>query len=152
MLIWSLVFALPVAGFAAANLSDAPLVTRERKAHFPGAMLAQAATGEWHRLTGKPLRYVAGDTWLAGNIGFYSPDRPSVFIDADLTRSPWIDTMALSRAGALLVWSVRREGERIPVRLANAFPEAIAQPTILPRGTRHEIPIGWAVILPRAAP
>ena len=60
--------------------------------------------------------------------------------------------MALSRAGALLVWSVRREDERIPAQLANSFPEAIAQPTILLRGRNHEIPIGWAVVLPRAAP
>jgi hypothetical protein len=71
---------------------------------FPGREIATELTREWHDHYMKPLRYVAGTRWIAGNVALYSPDRPKVFIDWDLTRSPWINEKKLKKNGALFVW------------------------------------------------
>ncbi len=146
---WSFIAALPVMAFAAVNVFPSPAAMRMHKSQFPGAELGAAATSNWHRLAGSKLRYAVGDTWLAGNIGFYSPDRPSVFIDADSRRSPWIDPEDVRRAGAIIVWSIKRRGETIPPALAQAFPDAQEQPPFDLRAAGREPRIGWATLLPR---
>jgi hypothetical protein len=91
---------------------------------------------------------VAGDTWIAGNVAFYGVERPSVFIDADPARSPWVTAAALARRGAVLIWSA---SENQPDWLGR-FPEAQRQsPIELP----YQPPFGhpparfaWAVLRP----
>ena len=75
------------------------------RAAFPGPELARVVEQRWHAVSATPpLAIVAGDVWLAGNIAFYGADRPSVFIDADPAKSPWITPDALARQGAVLIW------------------------------------------------
>lgn len=50
-------------------------------ANFPGAIIARQLTAEWQERYHKPLSYVAGPRWAAGNIAFYSKDQPAVYID-----------------------------------------------------------------------
>ena len=103
----------------------------------------------WHALTGDtPLPIVAGDVWIAGNIAFYGADRPSVFIDANPAKSPWITASALARLGAVLIWPVSA-GE--PDWLGR-FPTAQRQePLELPYVPPLEHPparFGWAILRP----
>ena len=151
-LVWTLVFSLAVTAFAASQLVGSPATKREKKAHFPGAALAAAITAQWHERTGQKLRFVVGRTWLAGNVAFYSADRPSLFIDAEPRLSPWVEPDALSEAGAVLVWSIARDGEALPTGLAAVFPAAESQEPIALRSRNHNRLIGWAIVLPQANP
>ena len=69
---------------------------------------------------------MAGDVWLAGNVAFYGADRPSVFIDADPVKSPWIKPEALVQRGAVLIWSASDP----PPAWLGRFPAAQPQPPI----------------------
>jgi hypothetical protein len=99
-------------------------------------------------MTGTSLRYVVGRTWEAGNVAFYSPDRPSVFIDGDLRRSPWIDPEAVAYSGAVLVWDADREGEIIPPWLHTLYPTAQPEPPLLLQEQITKHLFSWAPLAP----
>ena len=61
----------------------------------------------WRERTGQPLRVVSGDLWLGGMVAATATDRPSLLIDGDFGRSPWLDRAILEKHGALLVSWVR---------------------------------------------
>jgi len=75
-------------------------------ANYPGGKIAAFFTTYWHDHYHVPLNYVAGSRWVAGNIAFYSSDRPQVFIDWDSRLSPWIDEKKLRKEGAIFVWDL----------------------------------------------
>lgn len=78
-------------------------------ANFPGEIIAQELTAQWEHRYHKPLMYVAGPRWIAGNIAFYSKDQPSVYIDWDHQISSWIDENTVKREGAIFVWDPTEE-------------------------------------------
>lgn len=78
---------------------------RVSRLDFPGPALAGAGLEAWERLAGaRPLAYVAGPVWEAGNVAFYGSREALVVIDGDLAKSYWIAPAALGRDGLLLVW------------------------------------------------
>jgi len=79
------------------------------KALFPATALAAQLDRAWSAQTGgAPLRYVIGDTWTGGVIAFSLPSAPSVMIDADPAKSPWVSEDRLRDCGALMVWAADR--------------------------------------------
>jgi len=119
---------------------------------FPGDRLAAIVTDTWHRETNQRLAYVVGDFWLAGNVIFFSPDRPQMFHDASLTFSPWIELADIRRHGAVLLWPAGLDGETEPAQMRALFPTVerraplvIREMTL--RGER-EWRIGWALLRP----
>jgi 4-amino-4-deoxy-L-arabinose transferase-like glycosyltransferase len=88
-------------------------------ANFPGKRLAHSLTQEWYEKYHQPLAYVAGSRWLSGNIAFYSPDHPHVYINWNLRLSPWIKEAELKKKGAIFIWE---KGENIPPDLLQRFP------------------------------
>ncbi len=81
------------------------LTGRVARVDFPGPQLAAAAVEAWQRgAGGRPLAFVAGPVWEAGNVAFYKAREALVVIDGDLAKSYWIQPSALSYAGLLLVW------------------------------------------------
>ncbi len=76
---------------------------------FPGKEIAQVITTEWYQTYHKPITYVAGPRWIAGNIAFYSKDHPAVYIEWNKKLSPWIDEIKLQREGAIFVWDFTTE-------------------------------------------
>lgn len=72
--------------------------------HYPGSEIAQAVTDDWTRQMNAPLRFVAGDIWTAGNVAVFSPDKPSVFVDLDLDRTPWITQEDVTKTGLVVIW------------------------------------------------
>lgn len=73
-------------------------------ANFPGKMIATQLERDWVNTYHRPLTYVVGARWLAGNVSFYSQSKPSVYIEANKKLSPWIDEEKMKQNGAIFVW------------------------------------------------
>jgi 4-amino-4-deoxy-L-arabinose transferase-like glycosyltransferase len=135
-----------------------PYVTgHAQRINFPGQALADKVTSVWHQRYNAPLRYVVGDVWPAGNIAYYTAERPHVFISADPETSPWIDRQKVVREGGVLVWCIKhclmKTTEQTPDFVAKKFPTAEIQPQLeIPRQTGADLPpviIGWAIVPPQ---
>jgi hypothetical protein len=149
---WVIVSMLPLVAYAGIHGIGPMVKENEKRSSFPGDALADTVTARWRDATGRPLRFVVGDMWLAGNVAFYSPDRPAVFQDADAAANPWVDAVALAIDGAVLVWDADAKGDQIPVELQRQFPAAVKQQSLVlaklcPR-TRKPVRIGWALAAP----
>lgn len=90
-------------------------------ANYPGKNIAAMFTHDWHEKYHTPLHYVAGSRWLAGNLAFYSSDRPQVFIDWNHRMSPWIDEEKLKQDGAIFVWDLSEEQKISQEEVAKRF-------------------------------
>jgi hypothetical protein len=101
---------------------------------YPGPEIAQFATQLWRTHYGTELSYVAGDRYTAGYIGYYSPDKPQVWMEWNTQRSPWIDKKAIRCQGALFViesgHTVQHffKGTQFPIFVRNQFPTLIYLP------------------------
>jgi hypothetical protein len=150
---------LALAGAVAAALilvqhaapAAAPLFSaRAEQATYPARAAAETLTERWRELTGRPLRIVAGERWNAGNVAFFSPDRPLFLIDGDLAISPWLSPEAIARDGALVVWT---GGPEPPAAFTRALgPLADRGVLELPwanRAGRPALVLNWAIQRPR---
>jgi len=148
--VWLILFCLPIVYFVVEKNYGTALTGREQAVNFPGESLGRSINEQWRAVTKMPLRYVVGDTWSAGNVAFYANDRPSViFTHQDLRISPWINLADVQQAGAVLLWNISEEGEAIPKKIRQRFPEAVLQSFILVKGKLpHQF--GVAFVLPRA--
>ena len=86
-------------------------------ANYPGEVMANELTNTWHQQYQTKLSYVIGSRWEANNIGFYSKDRPEVFINANKEVSFWINENDLKRKGALLIWDANKSFDQQFVKL-----------------------------------
>lgn len=80
-------------------------------ANFPGREMAEKITQQWHDTYHTKLHYVGGSRWISGNISFYSPDHPAVFIEWNERRSPWINLQDLQQKGGVLVWDINKKDD-----------------------------------------
>ena len=78
--------------------------TTTSSANFPGQEIANHITNIWHDKYHTKLAYVGGSRWVGGNIGFYSPDHPAVFIELNPQLAPWINIKDMQKQGAVFVW------------------------------------------------
>lgn len=98
--------------------------------HFPGRDLAARIDTVWRERYGRPLRLVAGEWWLAGNVALYSHPRPRVYgggLNPDTPEpspgaNPWTGDQALNREGGIILWSADRHGPDLAKRLCDRFP------------------------------
>jgi hypothetical protein len=121
---------------------------------FPGRTFATGVTEGWRAMTnGAPLRYVIGSSYVGGNVAYYAPDRPSLYIEADPWMSPWIDEDKLRRTGAVIVWQIASgRPDAPPAGFAARFPAAIVQTPITEGGAWPRftpITLGWALLPPQ---
>lgn len=91
------------------------------RGNWPQAEISRQLEGAWVEATGAPLRIVAGDIWTAGLIGLNGRNPPSVLIDGDYGKAPWVTPDEVARDGALIVWS-GDEPDTLP-----AFRDALEQ-------------------------
>lgn len=95
------------------------------RGQFAGAELARQVAARWNQHVDGPLPFVVGPRWVAGNVSFHLPDRPYVFVNADQTRTPWIDPEAVRASGGAIVWPIADgRGPVLPERYSRVFPEA----------------------------
>ena len=116
---------------------------------YPAAPLAEELTGRWHAATDRPLRVVIGDRWHAGNIAFYSADRPLILLDADSRQAPWVSEAMLARRGGLIVW--QPDDKEAFDRLRQRFPELRAEGTVSapsPLSFGPVTTLAYAILLP----
>ncbi|WP_218814417.1 glycosyltransferase family 39 protein [Rickettsiella endosymbiont of Dermanyssus gallinae] len=101
---------------------------------YPGSEIAKAATQVWHSHYAEKLAYVAGDRYTAGYIGYYSADKPQVWMEWNASTSPWIDKKKLRCKGALFViesgHTVQHffKGTQFPSFVRNQFANLIQLP------------------------
>ncbi len=143
--------AIPVI-YVAVEIGEPFVRDRPKATQFPGSMLADIVTRDWHRRYGTPLVYVGGSEFVANNVAVYSPDRPHVIVHGELRLSPWIDKADLRRRGAVLVWQPGLPGGDV-AKLKAAFGDIDIQPVlVLPRQTWHPVRpdrIAYAFVPPR---
>jgi 4-amino-4-deoxy-L-arabinose transferase-like glycosyltransferase len=147
-----ILIAVPIA-FTIQNSFGSWFLRKPTRGQFPGMELARVVDQRWHDVVGTaPLAIVAGDVWIAGNIAFYGTERPSVFIDADPVKSPWITPDRLARQGAVLIWLSSASQPAVLSR----FPAARQQPTIelpnVPPLGHPPVSLDWAILPPEKRP
>jgi hypothetical protein len=112
--------------------------------------LASVVEQRWHQVAGgAPLAIVSGDVWLAGNIAFYGEERPSVFIDADPRKSPWITRAALAHEGAVFIWQERLGAPAWLDNFPAAHREAPIELAYVPPLGHAPARFGWAILPPQ---
>ena len=125
--------------------------TKPSRVLYPGAEIAEHVSDLWQDAQGTPLTHIAGDTWVAGNVTLFSPDRPHLIVNHSYEQSPWIDPQEVSTTGVMLIWT----GE------ATAMPDAfkIRYPDLEASGTATfnqqtwvndaaKVTVSWAIIKP----
>lgn len=129
--------------------------TTTSSANFPGKLLAQTITLRWREKYHTKLAYVAGPRWIGGNILFYSPDHPSVFMEWNKHKSPWINLSDLEKKGGVFVWEVAKE-PLLTQEIQNRYPHLEGMETLTfswQRGATYlpPIQIGVAYLPPRVS-
>ncbi len=132
-----------------------------KRTHFPGKALAQAVLQQWQKHSDQPLRYIGGDVWLAGNASWYSglDLRPSVALELDSRRSPWVMDSDLQRDGGIILWDmgstlVPRPDliETVKASYRKRFGTFVmGEPLRLEWGVGGNIPpvvVGWGIVPP----
>ena len=109
---------------------------------YPAHALAQAATAEWRAATACPLRFVAGDSFLAGLAALYAGEGAVVYGDAAST--PWVDPATLARAG-FVVLAERRED--LPAGVSRQATFTLRAPGAAAGGRT----VFFGIVAPRAA-
>lgn len=155
---WSLIFIFCIAAYAGSVIYGPYITHKTERIHFPGRALAKTMGAAWHDRFQRPMKYVIGDIWPAGNVAYYSKERPHVLIMGDYKISPWINPADLAKEGGIIVWCVRHCArhdyeEVIPPFVHDEFPQAeIQAPFTLPRETGAEVDpvvMDWAVLAPK---
>jgi len=118
--------------------------------------MARFFSESFQRRTGVPLPIVAGDQRTAALVALASPSRPSLFLAAEPTRSPWVTLNDIETKGAVLVWPTTDTAGTPPAVIRARFPDLVPE---LPRAFERPITgqlgllrIGWAVIRPQGQP
>jgi hypothetical protein len=138
-----LAYALIIA--AGPSRAGAPL-----RVSWPQSDVSKRFAVIWARETGRPLRIVSGDNWVAGLVGVSAKDRPSILNNGDPAFSPWITPERMQRDGMLIVWDASTK--RIPPPLqpwvdgAPAREERFRWRRSRDRG---DLVIGYAIVPPK---
>ncbi|HEX9789947.1 MAG TPA: glycosyltransferase family 39 protein [Kiloniellales bacterium] len=148
---WSGIFALALAAYLGTVVLRPLFYDTGKRTHFPGRPLAAAVTAAWHERFGTPLPVVVGDPWPAGNVAFYSVDRPSVYLNADPLEAPWLSDAQVKTTGAVIVWLGRQDDA--PATWRTRFgPWDEQAPLSLSWQIWGDLPpltIGWAIVPPQ---
>jgi hypothetical protein len=150
--LWAIVFAVFAIAFIA-NYSILPAFDhRYRAVFYPGDRAAEEVARGFRAATGRPLAYVIGSMWDAGNVAHYAREQPRVLIDGNPDRAPWIDLGDLRSKGAVVVWTAS-DPAVVPVALRGIAADAQVQPPLrLPFRRGHgELTMGWAILRPQPA-
>ena len=75
--------------------------------NFPGVALERLAAGTWRAQAGPeagPLRLIASDSWLGGNLILHAHGQPRlILINGSLRDSPWVTRADIARCGMLVL-------------------------------------------------
>jgi hypothetical protein len=118
----------------------------------PATAMGRFFADSFERRTGQPLAVVTGDARTAALVALAAPSRPSVFFDADPTRSPWVTADDIRNKGAVVVWLAADTSPTPPPDIKAYFPDLVAEvPRTFERPVQGRLPllrVGWGVIRP----
>lgn len=122
-----------------------------RPANWPASALARTFNEIYQTRTGRPLEFVVGERVQASQVSVLSVNRPRVFIDADRTRTPWIDEAEFKKKGGIVFWQIRGADNAPPQDYVARLPAFTEEaPLRLPwaRGGGDPVRLGWAIVPP----
>jgi hypothetical protein len=118
----------------------------------PAGAMGRFFAESFERRTGAPLAVVTGDLRTATLVALAAPSRPSVFFDADPSRSPWVTADDIRKKGAVVVWLAADTSPTPPPEIKAYFPDLVPEvPRTFARPVQGRLPqlrVGWGVIRP----
>jgi hypothetical protein len=151
---FGLLLAPPVLAVAATLVL--PLVGIDLVVNQPAAAMARFFADSFERRIGSPVTIVAGDPHTAALIGLGAPSRPSLYLQATPSRSPWVSRDDIRTKGAIVVWPTNDTAGTPPRAITESFPDLTPEvPRTFERRVEGQLPLlryGWAVIRPQTAP
>jgi Dolichyl-phosphate-mannose-protein mannosyltransferase len=118
----------------------------------PANAMGRFFADSFERRTGQPLAVVTGDLRTAALVALAAPSRPSLFFDADPSRSPWVTAEDIRKKGAIVVWVTADTTPTPPPDIKAYFPDLISEvPRTFDRLVQGRLPplrVGWGVIRP----
>jgi hypothetical protein len=141
---------------AVAAMLALPLVGIDLATNQPAAAIAHFFADSFERRIGSPLTIVAGDPRTAALIGLGAPSRPSLYLQAMPSRSPWVSRDDIRTKGAIVVWPTNDTAGMPPPAITQSFPDLTPEvPRTFERTVEGRLPLlryGWAVIRPQTEP
>lgn len=120
------------------------------RGNWPQAEISKRMGEIWARETGRPLRIVAGDHWVAGIVGVTAKDKPSVFTNGSFEQAPWITPSRVDGQGMLVVW---QEGRLPPLLQPVMTSHPVRQARFsLPRSRQGDLVLNYIVVPPKLPP
>ena len=103
-------------------------------------LITDSILADWRKQTHCPLRYVVGDSHLAGLVSAYSGQHPFVLEGGDIRKSPWIDLEDMRKSGSV---HITVTAEQLPAG-------AIHRPdmTLPPIVWRRPMALIWGIVPP----
>jgi hypothetical protein len=152
-LVWLGLLVVPPAVIVAATVTLPWTAAVDLEVSKPANAMGQFFTETFRRRTGKPLSIVIGDPRTAGLVAFASPDRPSLYVDGNPGRAPWLNDEVVRQKGAIVTWAVTDAAGAPPAELKDHFPDMVPEvPRSFDRmvqGRLQLLRIGWAMIRPK---
>jgi len=137
-------------GYSIARGPIAWHIGRDSRPTFPGPPLAAQLLAQWHtHVPDHPLRLIASDTWLGGNIAVNISAQTQVFIYADYAWSPWLDPATALDCGVLVAYS--RALERPAQALISLREQAPWQGVVQQRWSSEKsrlLTVEWGILPP----
>jgi len=129
------------------------LTGKPLRGNWPQAEISATLQEVWRQETdGAPLRIVAGDIWDAGLIAFSDRRPPSVLIEGDYSKSPWITPEDVRQHGALIVWSADEGDTLTTFRRGLEHHVLEFRPPHARRGDRRSfVTLHYAILPPQGA-
>ncbi|MDI9348851.1 MAG: glycosyltransferase family 39 protein [Candidatus Symbiobacter sp.] len=130
--------------------------------HYPHAKVVTTMRQRWDQIVpGQKLDVVVADFWTGGLFATYDRDHPSVMLEGQAQKSPWITKERIARHGALVIWSGGDPASNPYQDLTDWFGAEGLQrywraesPLVLPYETTANVPpveLNWAILLPMTA-
>jgi hypothetical protein len=146
---------LTVVGYALARGPISNMIGRATRATFPGAVISQQLQIEWTQHVGTPLRLVASDTWLGGNIAIHAGPQVDVLIDGDIEKSQWVTQNEATACGMLLAINRSADADDgVPPKVVELMTHAnwngILQLPASKKLDGPQLKIEWGIIAPTA--
>ena len=152
-LVWLGLLVVPPAVIVAATVTLPWTAAVDLEVSKPANAMGQFFTETFRRRTGKPLAIVIGDVRTAGLVAFTSADRPSLYVDGDPARAPWLNDDAVREKGAIITWMATDTAGTPPAALKARFPDLVVEvPRSFDRSVQGRLQLlrlGWAMIRPR---
>lgn len=110
-----LVQVLMALGYALARGPIAWYTGKDSRSTFNGPAIAVLMNDVWKQhVPNVPLRLIASDAWLGGNIALHTSPQAQVFVNGSFVESPWLNPDTAQNCGVLAVYSLQSRREPQP--------------------------------------